>query len=436
MIISILVGVFVVLLFMGMPIAFAIGIAAALAGLSYSVFLDNPFVIDNVTLVQRMLFGINSFPLLAVIFFVFTGAIMARGGVAERLVKMAEVMVGRLPGGLAQINVMSSMLFGGVSGSAVADVSSIGRMMIKAMTADGYAKPFATAITLASATMGPIIPPSIAMILFAYLAGNVSVAGLLLGGVFPGLMIGASLLVYAYIHGRLYHPTKTPILTLGEKVRRILEGMGGLFALVIILVGITSGAFTATEAGAVAAVYALFLTMLVYRQVGLRDLPSILWESCLTTAVVLFLIATTSVFTYIVTYENIPDWIAANVLAITDNKWVLLLLINLLLLLVGMFIDQTPALIMLVPIILPLASQLGINLVHLGVIMVINLTYGLITPPVGTSLFVGCRIANLPMTALILPMLPMLLVMFAVLMLVTFVPAISLWLPQQFGFAS
>ncbi|MEO1019035.1 MAG: TRAP transporter large permease, partial [Pseudomonadota bacterium] len=307
MIIGILVGVFVVLLFLGMPIAFGIGIAAALAGLSYSVFLDNPFVINNVTLVQRMLFGINSFPLLAVIFFVFTGALMARGGVAERLVKMAEVMVGRLPGGLAQINVLSSMLFGGVSGSAVADVSSIGRMMIKAMTADGYGKPFSTAITLASATMGPIIPPSIAMILFAYLAGNVSVAGLLLGGVFPGFMIGASLLVYAYIHGRLYHPTKTPVLTMGEKLRRVFEGLGGLFTLIIILVGITSGAFTATEAGAVAAVYALFLTMVIYRQVGVRDLPSIMWESCLTTAVVLFLIATTSVFTYIVTYENIPD---------------------------------------------------------------------------------------------------------------------------------
>lgn len=433
MTILILIGTFFLLLFLGMPIAFGIGIAAAIGGLAYTL-QGNPFVMDNVTLVQRMLFGINSFPLLAVIFFVFTGAIMARGGVAERLVKMAEVMVGRLSGGLAQINVLSSMLFGGVSGSAVADVSSIGRMMITAMTKDGYGKPFATAITLASATMGPIIPPSIAMILFAYLAGTVSVAGLLLGGLFPGVMIGAGLLIASYIHGRLYHPTRTPELPAREKVRRIADGMGGMFALVIILVGITSGYFTATEAGAVAAVYAMLLTMLVYREVRIRDLPAVLWETCLTTAVVLFLIATTSVFTFIITYENLPQWLAENVLAVTDNRLILLMLINVVLLIVGMFIDMTPALIMLVPIILPLAQELGINLVHLGVIMVVNLTLGLITPPVGTSLFVGCRIAKLPMTDLVGPLLPLFGVLIIVLVIVTFFPAVSLWLPQRFGF--
>jgi tripartite ATP-independent transporter DctM subunit len=314
-------------------------------------------------------------------------------------------------------------------------VSSIGRMMIRAMTADGYGKPFATAITLASATMGPIIPPSIAMILFAYLAGNVSVAGLLLGGVIPGLLIGSSLLLAAYVHGRLYHPTKTPLLSRGEKARRILDGLGGLATLFIILGGITSGLFTATEAGAVAAVYALLLTTLVYREIGLRDLPGILWEACLTTAVVLFLIATTSVFTFILTYENVPAWVAENLLALTDERWVLLLIINLLLFVMGMFIDMTPALIMLVPVLLPLAQQADINLVHLGVIMVVNLAFGLITPPVGTSLFVGCRIANLPIQAVIRPMLPLMALMVGVLMLVTYVPALVLWLPQQFGFA-
>lgn len=435
MITALLVGSFALLMLLGVPIAFAIGIAAAVGGLAYT-WMGNPFVIDNVTLVQKMLFGINSFPLLAVVFFVFTGAVMAHGGVAKRLVAMAEVLVGRFPGGLAQINVLSSMFFGGVSGSAVADVSSIGRMMIAAMVADGYSKTFATAITLTSATMGPIIPPSIAMILFAYLAGNVSVGGLLMGGVVPGILIGLGQLVVAYVHGKLYHPTRTPALPAGEKLRRIGAGLAGLFTLVIILGGITLGITTATEAGAIAALYALFLTILVYRELSWRGLPAILWETCLTTAVVLFLIATTSVFSFILAYEKVPAWIADNFLSLADDKWVLLVLLNLLLLLTGMFIDMTPALIMIVPIILPLAQKLGIDLVHLGVIMVVNLAFGLITPPVGTSLFVGCRIAGLPITAVIRPMLPLLAVMIATLFLVTFVPELVLWLPRQFGFVS
>jgi tripartite ATP-independent transporter DctM subunit len=429
MTLSILVGVFVVLLLMGMPIAFAMGIAASSAGLTV-------FVMDNVTLVQSMLFGINSFPLLAVIFFVFTGVVMSNGGVGIRLVRMAEVMVGRFPGGLAQINVVSSMLFGGVSGSAVADVSSIGRMMIEAMEKDGYTRRFATSLTLASATMGPIIPPSISMIMYAYIAERVSVAGLLLAGIVPGVMIGGGLLIAAYIHGRLYHNTRTPKLTLGEKLRRIADGASGMFTLVIILVGITGGIFTATEAGAVAAVYALFLTIFVYKEITFKDLPKLLWETCLTNAVVLFLIATTSVFTFIVTYENVPQWIATNVLAITESKVLILLIINVLLLLVGLFIDLTPALILMVPILIPLADRIGVDLIHLGIIMVVNLTFGLITPPVGTSLFVGCRIANISMTELVRPMLPLLAIMITVLMIVTYFPELFMWLPRYFGFAN
>ncbi len=435
MITAILVGSFLLLMVLGVPIAFAIGIAAALGGLAYA-WMGNPFVIDNVTLVQKMLFGINSFPLLAVVFFVFTGAVMAHGGVAKRLVAMAEVLVGRFPGGLAQINVLSSMFFGGVSGSAVADVSSIGRMMIGAMVADGYSKPFATAITLTSATMGPIIPPSIAMILFAYLAGNVSVGGLLLGGVVPGILVGLGQLVVAYVHGKLYHPTRTPALPPGEKLRRIGAGLAGMVTLLIILGSITLGLATATEAGAIAALYALFLTIVVYRELSFRDLPRILWETCLTTSVVLFLIATTSVFSFILAYEKVPAWVAENFLALADDRWMLLVLLNVLLLITGMFIDMTPALIMIVPIILPLAQKLGIDLVHLGVIMVVNLSFGLITPPVGTSLFVGCRIAGLPITAVVRPMLPLLTVMIATLFLVTFVPELVLWLPRRFGFVS
>ncbi len=428
MTIIILVAVFVVLLLIGVPVAFAVGIASACAAI-------NVFVIDNVTIVQRMLIGISSFPLLAVIFFVFTGVLMARGGVATRLVRLSEVIVGRLPGGLAHINILSSMLFGGVSGSAVADVSSIGATMIPAMEKGGYTKSYATAITLTSATMGPIIPPSISMILFAYVAGSVSVAGLFLAGLIPGVLIGIGLMIAAYVHGRRYHDRKLERLPLREKAQRVLDGGLGMLTLVIILGGITSGVFTATEAGAVAAVYALFLTVVIYREIELRDLPDILWECCLTNAVVLFLIATTSVFTFIVTYENLPQWLADNVFAAIDNRYLLLLLVNLVLIFIGLFIDLTPAVIMMVPILLPLAQRLDMDLIHLGVIVVVNLTFGLITPPVGTSLFVGCRIAGISMTELVRPMLPLLAIMFGVLMLVTYVPETFMWLPRIFGFA-
>ena len=428
MTVLILFATFVVLLLVGMPIAFAIGIASAVAAMTMDVM-------TSMTIVRRMIFGINSFPLLAVIFFVFTGVVMAKGGVAVRLVRLAEVIVGRLPGGLGQINVMSSMLFGGVSGSAVADVSSIGRMMIEAMERDGYTRRFATALTLASATMGPIIPPSISMILYAYIAGSVSVGGLLLAGLTPGIMIGAGLMMVAFVHGRMYHNTRTPPLTVREKLMRVVDGGLGLMTLVIILGGITSGVFTATEAGAIAAVYALVLTMAIYREVKFSDLPALMWESIVTTAVVLFLIATTSIFTFILTYENVPQWVSENVLALTDDRTTLLLIINVLLLVTGLFIDLTPALIMLVPILLPLATAMGLDLIHLGVIMVVNLTFGLITPPVGTALFVGCRIARISMVEIVPPLLPMLAIMLVVLGVVTYFPATFMWAPRLFGFA-
>jgi tripartite ATP-independent transporter DctM subunit len=428
MTIIILFGVFAFLLVIGMPIAFAIGIASAIAAI-------NILVIDNGTIVQRMLFGINSFPLLAVIFFVFTGVLMARGGVAMRLVRLSEVVVGRLPGGLAQINVLSSMMFGGVSGSAVADVSSIGATLIPAMEKAGYTRRYATAVTLTSATLGPIIPPSIPMILYAYVVGSVSVAGLFLAGLIPGILIGVGLLVACYVHGRWYHDQPVPPMSTKEKLVRVADGLAGMMTLVIILGGITSGIFTATEAGAVAAVYALFLTVVVYREIRLGELPAILWECCLTNAVVLFLIATTSVFTFIMTYENVPQWLADNVFAMIDNRYLLLFVINLMLLVVGMFIDLTPALIMMVPILLPIAQRLDLDPIHLGIIVVVNLTFGLITPPVGTSLFVGCRIAKISMTEIIPPMLPLLAIMIGVLMFVTYVPESFMWLPRMFGFA-
>ncbi|MBD3306472.1 TRAP transporter large permease subunit [candidate division KSB3 bacterium] len=427
MTIALAIIIFLVLLFINMPISFSIGIGAVVSGMTL-------WDVDNTTIVQRMLTAINSFPLLAVIFFIFAGVLMARGGVSGRLVRMAEVIVGRIPGGLAQINILASMFFGGVSGSAVADVSSIGAMLIPAMVKDGYKKPYATAITLTSAIMGPIIPPSIAMIIYAHVVGSVSIAGLFLAGAIPGVLIGLGLMIAALIHGKLYHDKVPPPLPFKEKVRRVVDGLAGMTTIIIILGGITSGIFTATEAGAVAAAYALILTIFIYKEIKPSELPEILFECCIINAVVLFLVATSSAFTWILTYENFPILLSNTLLSVTDTKWVILLILNVTLLFMGMFIDQTPAIIMLVPILLPLAERLDIHLIHLGVIVVINLSFGLITPPVGTSLFVGCRIANLPITAVIRPMLPLLPIMIAILLLVTYVPSLILWLPTMFGF--
>jgi tripartite ATP-independent transporter DctM subunit len=417
---------FILLTAVGLPISFAVGVASVIG----TFLLPG---VDNATIVQRMLTSINTFPLLAVIFFVFSGVLMARGGIARRLVLMAEVLVGWLPGSLAQIVCVASMFFGGVTGSAVAEVSSIGAMMIPAMEKDGYSRRFATAIVLTAATMGPIIPPSIGMIVFAHVAGNVSIAALFLAGVVPGVLIGVSLMIASFVHGKLYHQKTLPTLSRREKVRRIFDGMAGVFTMVIILGGIISGVFTATEAGAAAAVYALILTVFVYREIKISDLPEILWECCLTNAVVMMLIATCSVYSWILTYENLPTLLADNFFNLIQSKWAFLLILNLFLLVVGMFVDMTPALIMLVPMLIPLAQKFGIDMVHLGLVMVINLAFGLTTPPVGTALFVALKVANLPMDKIIAPLLPLLACMCVVLLLVTYVPDIYVWLPRSFG---
>ena len=318
MILALLGFLFVALVAIGVPISFAVGAASVVA----TLLLPG---VDNATIVQRMLTSINTFPLLAVIFFVFAGVLMSRGGIARRLVMMAEVLVGRLPGSLAQIVCVASMFFGGVTGSAVAEVSSIGGMMIPAMEKDGYSRRFATAIVLTAATMGPIIPPSIGMIVFAHVAGSVSIAALFLAGVVPGVLIGVSLMAASFVHGKLYHRKTLPELPRREKIRRVVDGMAGVFTMVIILGGIISGVFTATEAGAAASVYALVLTVFVYREIKLSELPEILWECCLTNAVVMMLIATCSVFAWILTYENLPTLLAENFFNLIHSKWAFLL---------------------------------------------------------------------------------------------------------------
>jgi len=264
------------------------------------------------------------------------------------------------------------------------------------------------------------------MIVYAHVAGSVSIAALFLAGVIPGVMIGLSLMIASFIHGKLYHQKELPKLGSREKLRRIIDGLAGVFTMVIILGGIISGVFTATEAGAAAAVYALVLTVFVYKEIKLTELPGIIWDCCVTNAVVMLLIATCSVYAWILTYENLPNMLAENFFNAIPSKWAFLLI-------VGMFVDMTPALIMLVPMLLPLALKFDISLVHLGLIMVINLSYGLTTPPVGTALFVALKVAKLPMDKIIAPLLPLLACMCVVLLFVTYVPEVYMWLPRSFG---
>ena len=418
---------FAVFMIINLPISFGIGLGAMLASLTMDI--------DKAAIVQRMISGINSFPLLAVIFFIFAGTLLARGGVSTRLVRLAEVLVGRIPGALAHITILACMFFGGVSGSAVAEISSIGAMMIPTMEKGGYKRETATSIALASAVMGPIIPPSIPMIIFAHTAGSVSIAALFLAGAIPGVMIGFGLMIWAYFHARKHlPPMQMPAIPFREKVYRVADGFAGMFTLVIILGGILSGVFTATEAGAVASLYALILTVGLYREIKLRELPEILYECCRVNAVVLFLVATSSVFTWILTYENLPKTLANTVFTITDNKFLLLIVINIFLLIVGCLVDLTPAVIMLTPILLPLMQKMGLHIVHFGAIVVINLCLGLITPPVGTSLFVGLRISGLSMNQVIRPLLPLLAIEVVILAAVTYWPPLTMWLPRMFGF--
>jgi tripartite ATP-independent transporter DctM subunit len=281
--------------------------------------------------------------------------------------------------------------------------------------------------------MGPIIPPSIGMIVYAHVAGTVSIAALFVAGIIPGILIGVSLMVASFVHGRLYHRKTLPQLSVSDKIRRIADGMAGVFTMFIILGGIISGVFTATEAGAAASVYALLLTVFVYKEIRISELPEILWECCLTNAVVMFLIATCSVYAWILTYEDLPTLLAENFFNLIQNKWAFLLILNAFLLVVGMFVDMTPALIMLVPMLIPLAQKFGIDMVQLGIIMVVNLAYGLTTPPVGTALFVALKVARLPMDKIIAPLLPLLACMTVVLLFVTYVPEVYMWLPRSFA---
>jgi tripartite ATP-independent transporter DctM subunit len=424
----VLVAVFATLLLLGVPVAFAIGI-----GTLITMLLGMASEPALTTVAQRMATGLDSFALLAIPFFILAGQLMNRGGIARRLIDFAKAALGMLPGGLAYVHVLASMLFGAISGSAVAAASAIGGVVGPRMVDEGYDRNFTAAINITSATTGLVIPPSNILIVYSLASGGVSIAALFLAGYLPGILVGLSLMLVA---GAISVRKRYPVagtLNVREVVMKLFAALPSLFLLVVVIGGIVAGIFTATEAAAVAVLYSGVLAFL-YREITVRDLPQILLATVATTAIVMLLIGTSTAMSWLLSYENIPQNVSAALLALTDNTVMVLLIINVLLLAVGTFMDMTPAVLIFTPIFLPVVTELGMDPTHFGIVMVLNLCIGLCTPPVGSVLFVGCGVAGTSITSVVRPLLPMYVAMVLALLVVTYVPWLSLWLPKVFGY--
>ena len=417
---------FVALLALNVPVAICLGLAAVVAVASIGE------VPTAYLVAQRIATGIASFPLLAIPFFILSGLLMGEGGLARRLIAFAAALVGRLPGGLAYVTTVTCMLFGAVSGSAAAAVSSIGSFMIPQMVANGYRREFSVALTATSATTGLLIPPSNIMIVYAVVAGNVSVAALFLAGVFPGLLVGIAIMAAAFVYN-----VRTGVAARLEPPpfwRALRAAVPGLMLIVIVLGGILGGVFSATEASAIAVAYALVLGVAVYREIPVRRVPEILLRAARTTSVVMLLVGTSQAVSWALSYERVPQTAAAALLGVSDHAVVILVIINLLLLAVGMFMDMTPAVLVFTPILLPAAVALGVDPVHFGIIMIANLCIGLCTPPVGTCLFLGCGVGRTTIARVVPAAVPFFVAMAVAMVLITYIPALSTWLPEVFGF--
>jgi tripartite ATP-independent transporter DctM subunit len=425
----ILVLVFAALFVIGVPIAFSIGVATVCAFLFAVDFM--PAV---TTVAQRMAGGLNSFALLAIPLFILSGQLMARGGIARRLIDFSKAFIGMVPGGLAFVNVISCMLFGSISGSAVAATSAIGGFMIPEMKKEGYDGDFSAAITATASTTGLLIPPSNILIIYAVASGGVSIAALFVAGYLPGLLMGISLMIVAAGYARKHKLPGGERVSVAVAMKRTLAALPSLMLVVIVIGGILGGLFTATEAGAVAVIYALILAVPVYREVKVSELTDILVRSAETTAIVMFLIGTSIAMSWLLAFENVPGEMASMLLNLSDNPLMLLLLINLFLLAIGIFMDLTPAVLIFTPIFLPVAVELGMSPLHFGIMLIMNLTIGLCTPPVGSILFVSCAVAKTSIGNIVRPMIPMYIALIGALMLVTYIPEISEILPRYFGF--
>lgn len=483
--ILVLVISFLILLIIGVPIAYSIGISGILTML---VSIDS--VSAFTTFAHRMATGLDSFTLLAIPFFILAGNIMNSGGIARRLIEFARAVVGGLPGGLVFVNVVANMLFGAISGSAAASASAIGSIMGPAMKKEGYDESYSAAVNITSATTGLSIPPSNILIVYSLASGGVSITALFLAGYIPGVLTGLSIMLMAvsmlvYKRSGVAGVTRMWVIVLlvaggligvavgakfainnfssilnygiaglalmalvifiarkfrnkNSRVRSglitFMDALPSLLMLIIVIGGIVAGFFTATEASAIAVLYSLILAFL-YKEVNVTHLPAIILNSVKTTAVVMLLIATSIALSWIMSYENIPQNVSAGLMDVSNNPFVILLIINLILLFVGIFMDMTPAVLIFTPIFLPVVTaQLGLSPIHFGIVMVLNLSIGLCTPPVGSVLFIGCSVAKIPISRVVRPLVPLFMAMIVVLLLVTYIPELSLWLPRLFDY--
>lgn len=418
---------FVALLILSVPVAWSIAISSML-----TMLVSIPAMPAFTTVAQRMGTGLDSFALLAIPFFILSGQLMNKGGIAHRLIAFAKTLVGALPGGLALINVIAAMLMGAIAGSAMASASAMGTILGPEMEKEGYSKEFGAAVNITSATTGLVIPPSNVLIVYSLASGGVSIAALFLAGYIPGILTGLFLMIVASIWAKKKNYAVGKRSSLKEIAMTFIDAFPSLLLLVVVIGGIVTGIFTATEASAVAVLYTMVLGFW-YKEITIKKLPEILLDASVTTAIVMLLIGASMAMSWAMSFDNIPQEISSTLLSISDNKVVILLIINLILLSVGIFMDMTPAVLIFTPIFLPIVTKLGIDPVHFGIIMVLNLSIGLCTPPVGSVLFVGVGIANTTIQKVIKPLLPLFVAMIAALFLITYFPQLSLWLPGLFN---
>lgn len=423
-----LIAVFVVLLAMGAPI----GICIVIASFS-TMMLVLPFDISMFATAQKMFSSLDSFALLAVPFFVLSGVIMNSGGIAARLVNFAKLFTGKLPGSLSYTNIVGNMMFGAISGSAIAASTSIGGVMVPMSAREGYDRGFAAAVNIASAPTGMLIPPTTAFILYALASGGTSIAALFAGGLVAGVLWGVGCMLVTLVVAKRRNYRVFFTVQKGMALKVAVEAIPSLLLIVIIVGGIVQGIFTAIEASAIAVVYTLLLTMVFYRTLKIKDLPSILLQTVLMTGVIMFLLATSSAMSFSMSITNIPAALSDMILGISANKLVILLVITVFLLIIGAFMDIGPAILIFTPILLPIMAKLGVDPVHFGIIMIYNLAIGTITPPVGSGLYVGASVGKVKVEEVIKPLLPFYGAIIGVLLLITYIPEITLFLPRLLG---
>lgn len=421
-------GVFFALVIVGVPVPFCIGLGTISAMLAIFPY-GNALTITA----QRMAVGMDSFVLLAIPFFVLAGMLMSNGGIAMRLVRFSEMLLGRVPGSLLHVNILSNMLFGAISGSAAAAAAAVGSTLSPIQKKLGYEPTLYTSANISSCITGALIPPSTPLIVYSLSAGGVSIAALFVAGYLPGILMGLSVMIVAGILAARRNYPRSARPTFRQCVKITLEALPSLMLIIIVIGGILAGIFTATEGSAVAVVYTFLLSVVFYRSISLRDLPRIMMESIITTSVVMLMVGLSMGMAWVMTRAAIPQAVSEALLSVSDNPIIILLLINVILLVIGLFMDLTPAVLILVPILLPIVKSLGMDPIHFGIMMIFNLCIGVITPPVGTSLFVGCSVSGVRVQDIIKPILPFYFGLITVLAMVIYIPEISLFLPRLLG---